>query len=77
MEEEASYCSSKNRPAFDAVWVVVDLVVVRVSKIKAARDNLEESGVEEKERKDERRCDLTVVLPEPDSPLLHCQYITS
>jgi hypothetical protein len=51
---------------------VVVLVVVKVSNTKAARDNFEESGVEENERKDERRCDLTVVLPEPDSPLSHC-----
>lgn len=35
--------------------MVEDLVVVKVSKTKAARDNLEESGVEEKDRKDERR----------------------
>jgi len=50
---------------------VVVLVVVKVSKTNAARDSLEDSGVEEKERNEERRCDLTVVLPEPDSPLLH------
>ena len=48
------------------VW---DLVVVKVSKTKAARESLAESGVEEKERKEERRCDRTVVLPAPDSPL--------
>jgi hypothetical protein len=51
--------------------VVVVLVVVKVSKMKVARDNLEDSGVEEKERKEDRRCDRMVVLPEPDSPLLH------
>lgn len=49
--------------------VVTDLVVVRVSKTNAARDSFEERGVEENERNDERRCDRTVVLPEPDSPL--------
>ncbi len=47
------------------------MVVVKVSKAKAARDSLEDNGVEENERKDDRRCDLTVVLPDPDSPLLH------
>ena len=31
----------------EAVWVVVDLVVVKVSKTKAARDSFAESGVEE------------------------------
>ena len=51
--------------------MVVVFVVVKVSKTKAASDSLEDSGVEENERKDERRCDLTVVLPDPDSPLLH------
>lgn len=35
-EEDPSYCSSKKRPALDAVWVVKDFVVVRVSKIKVA-----------------------------------------
>jgi hypothetical protein len=55
----------------EAVWVVVVFVVVKVSKTKAARDSLEDRGVEENERKEERRCDLTVVLPDPDSPLLH------
>jgi len=31
-DEAVSYCSSKNRPAFDAVGVVAVFVVVRVSK---------------------------------------------
>jgi len=53
----------------DAVWVVVDLVVVSVSKTKAASDSFDDSGVEENERKDDSRCERTVVLPEPDSPL--------
>ena len=53
----------------DAVWVVVVLVVVRVSKTNAARDSREESGVEEKERTDVSKWERTVVLPEPDSPL--------
>ena len=42
--------------------------MVRVSKTKAARDNLVDNGVDEKERIEERRCDLIVVFPEPDSP---------
>ena len=46
-----------------------DFVVVRVSNTKAARDSLVDSGVDEKERKEESRCDRIVVLPEPDSPL--------
>lgn len=53
----------------EAVCVVTDLVVVRVSKTNAAKESLEERGVEEKERKEERRCDRMVVLPDPDSPL--------
>jgi hypothetical protein len=48
---------------------VTDLVVVRVSKTKAASDSFDERGVEENERKEERRCERIVVLPEPDSPL--------
>ena len=46
------------------------MVVVRVSKTKAARDNFVDKGVDEKERMEESRCDLMVVLPEPDSPLV-------
>lgn len=53
----------------DAVGVVRDLVVVNVSKTNAARDSFVDSGVEEKERMDDRRCERMVVLPEPDSPL--------
>lgn len=66
--DEASYCSSKKRPAFEAVGVVRDFVVVRVSKTKAARDNLVDKGVDEKDSIDDRRCERIVVLPEPDSP---------
>lgn len=53
--EEASYCSSKNNPAFEAVWVVIDLVVVRVSKTNAASESFEDKGVEEKDKNEERR----------------------
>jgi hypothetical protein len=35
-EDEPSYCSSKKSPAFEAVCVVKDFVVVRVSKRNAA-----------------------------------------
>lgn len=45
------------------------MVVVSVSKTKAARDNFVESGVEENESRDDNRCERMVVLPEPDSPL--------
>lgn len=44
-------------------------MVVRVSKTKAAYDSLEESGVEEKDRKDDNKCERMVVLPDPLSPL--------
>ena len=54
----------------EAVGVVSDLVVVRVSKTKAASDNLVDKGVDEKERMEESRWDLIVVFPEPDSPLV-------
>ena len=67
--DEASYCSSKKRPAFDAVGVVRDFVVVNVSNTKAARESFVDSGVEEKDRIEESRCERMVVLPEPDSPL--------
>ena len=67
--DEASYCSSKKRPAFDAVGVVKDFVVVNVSNTKAARESFVDSGVEEKDRIEESRCERMVVLPEPDSPL--------
>lgn len=63
--DEASYCNSKKRPAFEAVGVVRDFVVVNVSKTKAARESFVESGVDEKERIDDRRCERIVVLPEP------------
>lgn len=49
--------------------MVTDLVVVRVSKTKAAYDSLEESGVEEKDRKEDSKCERMVVLPDPLSPL--------
>ena len=45
------------------------MVVVKVSKTKAASDNFADRGVEEKDRKEERRWERTVVLPAPDSPL--------
>ena len=48
--------------------MVEDLVVVRVSKTNAASESFEDRGVEEKDRKDVRRCDRTVVFPDPDSP---------
>ena len=67
--EEASYCSSKKSPAFDAVGVVRDFVVVSVSNTKAARESFVESGVDEKDRIEDSRCERMVVLPEPDSPL--------
>ena len=67
--DEASYCNSKKSPAFDAVGVVRDLVVVSVSNTKAARESFVDSGVDEKDRIEERRCERMVVLPEPDSPL--------
>lgn len=67
--DDASYCNSKKSPAFDAVGVVRDFVVVSVSKTKAARESFVESGVDEKERIEESRCERMVVLPEPDSPL--------
>ena len=41
------YCSSKNKPALDAVGVVAVLVVVRASKTKAAKDSFFDSGVDE------------------------------
>lgn len=41
-----SYCSSKKRPALDAVGVVTDLVVVRLSKTNAAYESLFDSGVD-------------------------------
>lgn len=53
----------------EAVGVVEDLVVVRVSNRNEAKDILLDRGVEEKLRRDERRCDRSVVLPDPDSPL--------
>ena len=46
-----------------------DLVVVRVSNTKAARESFVDSGVDEKDRIEDNRWDLMVVLPEPDSPL--------
>lgn len=42
---------------------------VRVSKTYAERDNLVERGVPALPSKAESRCERTVVLPEPDSPL--------
>lgn len=53
---------------------MIDFVVVKLSKTKAAREILEDSGVDENARKEDRRCDRMVVLPEPDSPLRPCEY---
>ena len=47
LAEASSYCNSRKSPAFDAVWVVMDFVVVKVSNTKAAREIFEESGVDE------------------------------
>lgn len=69
MVDEASYCNSKKRPAFDAVGAVRDFVVVSVSNTKVARESFVDSGVDEKDSIDESRCERMVVLPEPDSPL--------
>jgi hypothetical protein len=69
---EVSYCISKKRPALEAVGVVTDFVVVRVSKTNAAKDSFFDKGVAEYSRRAERRCDLSVVLPDPVSPLLRC-----
>lgn len=52
----------------EAVGEVRDFVVVSVSNTNAARESLVDSGVEEKERIEESKCDRIVVLPEPDSP---------
>ena len=68
---EISYCNSKKRPALDAVGVVTDLVVVKVSKTNAARESLLDKGVEVRLSKEERRCERTVVLPDPVSPLMN------
>ena len=67
-----SYCSSKNRPAFEAVALVAVFVVVRLSKTYAAYESFLESGVEVNDRIDERRCERSVVFPEPGSPLEKC-----
>lgn len=64
-----SYWSSKKRPALEAVGVVAHLVVVKVSKTKAAYDSLCDKGVDEYERKADKTCDRKVVFPAPDSPL--------
>jgi hypothetical protein len=53
----------------DAVGLVRDFVVVKVSKTKAANDSLVERGVDDNERKDDNRCERIVVFPEPGSPL--------
>lgn len=56
--------------------MVRDLVVVRVSNTKAARESFVERGVEENVSKDDRRCERMVVFPDPDSPL-DCRKIVS
>jgi hypothetical protein len=68
-EDEPSYCSSRKRPAFEAVGVVTDFVVVSVSKTKAAYESLEDSGVDEKDRNEDSKCERRVVFPDPLSPL--------
>ena len=40
-----------------------------MSKTKAASESRDDNGVDEKDRKEERRCDRIVVFPDPDSPL--------
>ena len=45
-----------------------DFVVVRVSKTNAAKDSLEDNGVDESDKKEDNRCERTVVFPAPDSP---------
>lgn len=69
IEDDPSYCNSKKRPAFDAVWVVKDLVVVKASKTKVAKVTFEERGVDDNERNDDRRWDRIVDFPDPFSPL--------
>lgn len=64
-----SYCNSRKRPAFDAVGVVRDFVVVRVSKTNAAYDSFDDRGVDENERNAESACARIVVFPDPLSPL--------
>lgn len=72
MEDVVSYCSSKNRPALEAVGVVIDFVVVSESNTKAANDNFFDSGVLLYCNKLLSTCDLIVVFPVPDSPLRVC-----
>lgn len=71
IEDDPSYCNSRKRPAFDAVCVVKDFVVVRASKTKVAYESFDERGVDEKERNDDRRCERMVDFPDPFSPLYH------
>lgn len=52
------------------------MVVVRVSNTKAARESFVESGVEENDRNDDRRCERIVVLPDPDSPLDQTEVVS-
>ena len=49
--------------------MVTDLVVVRVSNTKAAYESLEERGVDEKDKKEDSKCERMVVFPDPLSPL--------
>lgn len=64
-----SYCNSRNKPALEAVDVVIDFVDVSESKTNAAYESFVDNGVDDFERRAERKCDRRVVLPEPDSPL--------
>jgi hypothetical protein len=52
------------------VGVVTDLVVVRVSNTKAAYESFEESGVDEKDKNEDNKCERMVVFPDPLSPLI-------
>lgn len=47
-------------------------VVVSASNTNAAKDSFFDNGVDEKERRAERKCERMVVFPAPDSPLHVC-----
>jgi hypothetical protein len=47
VEADVSYCSSKNRPAREAIGVVAVFVVVSASKTYAARESLLDKGVDD------------------------------
>jgi hypothetical protein len=54
----------------EAEGVVAVLVVVNESNTYAAKDSLFDKGVEENDNREVSKCDLSVVLPAPDSPLI-------